>query len=673
MSTPLFSTLHSPVGAWASFVFGAAGCGACVRQNGSPEQSNVDFLVGVHRGGVTTVFPFIEELEGFAGWRVLEASAVTRTMTPCVDEFSAPDIGMTLRVLTPHTALPNPKRSGNLQYATAPGVVLEVVIDNSGHDLSATAFVGLKDKSGTFLRPADWSSKALCGVGKRGEWLLAATMVKGEVFTVQSARFAEQVAAGEGAVIDATSAVGGVVIRVPAGATKTVHLVMAFFDGGGGVGGGGSATQGIFGRYLYTAYFPRVEAVANFLLMNAQKIRESCVNLDKRLAASCEDSDKLAAFSQAVRGYEGRTQLTDSEGLPYFTVLDEAGRRNALDAAVEQLPWELFRNPWVVRNIVDLYTGNYSYRDELKGEGTGGEAGLMFARDCGLGSCYSPSGTSASENWSGHAALMSTESLLNGVYLLTSYALVADDTPWAKTRLPFARDLLLSMEQRDDAVAEKRTGILKRESAKAAGGEVTAYAGCGAAMARVPGNLALAVKTFCATLMLTTYFQGNNDLHSADYSYAFAQKTAAALVAAFDEATGTLPANLLEASTTSERVIAALEPLAVPTYLGLTSTLAEYFPELFEVLKRHALACLKSGCVDAATGGLRLSSGSSTVLPAKVVAVMYVLERLFGIDIKGEYPGMWREVAGWNGEAGAITAGLFMKQAVMESAGEVSG
>jgi hypothetical protein len=176
----------------------------------------------------------------------------------------------------------------------------------------------------------------------------------------------------------------------------------------------------------------------------------------------------LGAFSQAVRAYEGRTQLTDSEGMPYFTVLDEAGRRNVLDAAVDQLPWELFRNPWVIRNVLDLYTSSYSYRDQLRGEGGGAqESGLIFARDCGLGSCYSPSGTSSSERagMRGAGAFMSTESLLNGVYLLTSYALVADDTPWAKTRLPFARDLLLSMENRDAAEAEKRTGILKEESA----------------------------------------------------------------------------------------------------------------------------------------------------------------------------------------------------------------
>jgi hypothetical protein len=652
--TSLFSTDHSPAGAWSSLTFGAVGRGASIQQHGLPKDANADLLVGVQRDGVTTVLPFIETPDALAPWKSAAAADITRTLTPCVDEFASQPLGVTLRVFTPHTALPNPKRSGNLQYATAPGVVMELAIDNSQSDSPATAFIALKLKNGSRLRPADWSSKTLCGVGEAGDWLLAATGVKGEVFTIQSENFADHLAAGA-AVIDAVSSTGGIAIRVAPRATKTVNLVLAFFDAG-------NATQGIHGRYLYAAYFQKIETVANFLLLNAEKIRESCESLDRRLAEACDDSTKLAVFSQAIRAYEARTQLTDAEGVPYFTVLDEAGRRNALDSAVDHLPWELFRNPWVIRNVLDLCTGSYSYRDQLRGETVPAqEGGLIFARDCGLGSCYSPNGMSASERpgMRGTGAFMSTESLLNGVYLLTSYALVADDTPWSKTRLPFARDLLTSMENRDDTDPQKRTGILKAEAAQAGdGAEVTAYLGCGAALERVPGNLILAVKTFCASLMLTTYFQGNNDLHSADYSYAFAQKTATALVAALNQNTGLLPANLLDGGMSMEAVIAALEPLAVPTYLGLTSTLAEYFPELFEALKRHALSCLKDGCIDAATGALRLTTATGVVIPAKVVSVLYVLERLFGVDVQAEYPGLWNGVAT---ERAAITAALFLK------------
>ncbi len=664
MPTPLFTTKHAPVGAWASITFGADGRGASVDQ--ATAKTAGDLLIALQRDGTTAAFPFVDKAADYPDWKMIAADAIVRNLTPCVDEFVAAEAGITLRVFTPHAALPNPKRSGNLQYSTAPGVLAELIIDNTQSDAPATAFVGWNQKSGGHLRALDWSSKTLCGVGHAGAWLLAATSVKGEVFTIQSREFARDFAAGT-TVIEGTSPSGGIAIKVPPRSQKTVNLVFAFFDGGG-------ATQGVPARYLYTAYFQRIETVANFILQNHQKIRESCSSLDGRVAAACGDPAKVAVFAQGVRAYESRTQLADAEGVPYFTVLDEGGYRNALDRAVDHLPWELFRNPWVIRNIFDLGTTSYSYQDKVRfvGEGDAGqerEGGLTFTHDCGLDSCYSSAGASAYERAgrTGVGSFMSTESLLNGIYLLTSYALLADDTPWSKTRLPFARELLTSMENRDHWDPEKRNGILKAESNKSdEGAEVTAYAGMGGALEKVPGNLYLAVKTFCANLMLTTYFQGNNDLHSADYSYAFAQKTANALIAAFDAETGVLPANVLDRGSLGERMIAALEPLAVPTYLGLTSTLAEYFPELFAVLKRHAMACLEGGCVDSVTGGLRLISSSDRVIPAKVVSVLYVLEVLFGVDVRGQYPGLWGGVSREGEEA--ISAALFVKQVQVREA-----
>ena len=267
---------------------------------------------------------------------------------------------------------------------------------------------------------------------------------------------------------------------------------------------------------------------------------------------------------------------------------------------------------------------------------------------------------------------MASEILLNAIYLLTGYALMADDTPWSKTRLPFARELLASLECRDHWDPAQRTGILKAESASARGPEQTVFSllpDCPPALSHARGNLYLAVKTFCANLLLTTYYQNNNDLHSADYSYAFAQKTAASLTAAFNSQTQSLPANLLtpqdSALTTQHAslMLAALEPLALPTYLGLTSTLAEYFPELFNALKTHALACLKpvpDGCLDGTT--LRLASTSPITNPATIVSTLFVLENLFQIPAP---PGIWETLAASaHDNPQLITSALFIKPPV---------
>ena len=654
MSTPLFLTNHAPLGAWASLTFGAAGQGLRIEDQHLSTKANADLLLSITRDGVTSAFPFIENPAEYAGWRILPAEAISRTLTPCIDEFAAAEAGITLRLFTPHAALPNPKRSGNLQYSTVPGLLIELQIDNSNSDSPATVFFGVKRHGDGSLRPVDWSSKALCGVANAGDWILATAPVKDEIFTVQGSALAEQIAAGS-SVIDPTANGGGVVIKVAGRSKRSVNLAFAFYFGGSAAQG----STGTAGRYLYTVYFPRVEAVANFLLQNHQKVRESCASLDARTASACGDSQKLAILSQGIRAYEANTQLIDADGAPFFTVLssgERAGYRNAMDQVVDRLPWELYRNPWVIRNIFDLGTTSYAYHDRVRFPRDGETAselrdgGMTFAHDFGYRSCYTQAGVSAyeGENRSGAGSFMSTEVLLNGVYLLTSYALLADDTPWAKTRLPFARELMTNMENRDHWDPERRNGLLKAESEKVgSGAEVTAYVGAGDVLEKANGNVVLAVKTFCANLMLTTYFQNNNDLHSADYSYAFAQKTAQSLVAAFNAEAGILPANVLDASASSERAIAALEPLAVPTYLGLTSTLSEYFPELFNVLKTHATTCLKNapeGCIDPASGALRLLSGSSKTIPAKVIAVLYVLERLFGIDVQSQCPGAWRGV-----------------------------
>lgn len=668
----LFMTHHAPVGAWASLTFGEAGRGVQLTQDGAVEEG--ELVIGVCSAGSSRVFPFVRSGEVCAGMEVAAAADIERMLSPCVDEFAlkagpgSPKV--TLRVYTPHAALPNPKRSGNLQYATAPGVLMDLIVDNSASDSAATVFIGVDlDKAGVKLRPVDWSSKTLVGVAESSRWLLAAQAggggaAKEEVFTVLSNSCAACVQSGVGA-IEPGGGQGGVAMKVAAGASRVLTVVWAVHQQG-------TATQGIEGRYLYNAYFPRIEAAANFLLSNAQKIRESCASFDTRARTALGDGRKLLLFGRALRAYEAQTQVVDANGQAYFAVIDEKnGYRNALDAAADFLPWELYRNPWVIRNLFDLATTSYSYHDKVRFPGDTEsreelrEGGMTFAHDFGYQTAYTPGPASAEELRGGPP--MATEELLNAVYMLTSYALLADDTPWAKTRLPFARELMTSMENRDHWDPERRTGILKAETDRGTPGrmEVTAFK-AETALAASRGNLYIALKTFCANMMLTTYFQNNNDLHSADYSYAFAQKTAAALVTAFDKERGMLPANVLgEGMDANERMIAALEPLAVPTYLGLTSTLPEYFPELFAVLKSHAETCLREGCV-AAGGALKLASGGGAAMDGmggKAAAVIYVLEKLFGIDISANHGTFWENLWSHFPKSGsrALATALYIK------------
>ncbi len=494
------------MGAWASLVFGQPGSGVTIRGGAADVQA--DLLLAVRRGAAISAFPFVREAGGYGGWQFIPESAVARRASPCIDEFSAASIGLTLRVYTPHAALPNPKRAGNLQFAAAPGILMELLIDNSGSDEPAAVFFGLGmpggGGGGPWLRPLDWSSKTLRGVGCGSEWLLAAAAGKTETFTVQAAD--APAALAENAGIDPAGRFGGVRINIAPRESRSVFLAFAWYAGG-------FVTQGIEARLIYTHYFAGAQPVANFLLQNAARVRESCDAFDGRVAGTIEGSERLRIFSRALGAYAAATQVAESPagmapagpraamGPPmpaiYFSFIDPADRRrNPLETIGRRLPFELFRNPWVVRNVFDLAASHYAYHDRPAfreadaagaAEGTGGAA-ITFARDFGFGSAYAPPSVPAaasagrgtfdaagdSPGWSG--GKFATEILLNSVNMLAGYALVAQDTPWAKTRLPFARELLSGLENRDHPDPAQRTGILKADSAFAEGGERTVFA-----------------------------------------------------------------------------------------------------------------------------------------------------------------------------------------------------
>ena len=332
MSAPL--TPHAPVGAWSSLSFGALGRGAAIQIESLDDLPNIDLFVAVQRPGQSEVdaLAFVEDPTAYPAWRFLPAADVQRTLTPCIDQFAGGAI--VLRAFTPQSALPNPKRSGNLQFAAAPGILLEVTIDNSASDADARALVALRGLSQTAdcpgrLRPLDWSSKTLVGIANAGRWLLAAAPVKDQIATFQSDNLADFSPR-----IEPAANTGGIVIQVPARTTRTVTLVFAVYRQG-------LVTQGIDGRFFYTNYFPRLEAVANFLLANAQRLRESCANFDARTASAAGDPHRLAVFSHAVRAFNARTQVIDSVTpagpAAHFAVIAPDGPRNARPAAVSAI------------------------------------------------------------------------------------------------------------------------------------------------------------------------------------------------------------------------------------------------------------------------------------------------------------------------------------------------
>src|SRR5262249_28245096 len=143
-----------------------------------------------------------------------------------------------------------------------------------------------------------------------------------------------------------------------------------------------------------------VEAVANFLLHNRDRIVESCTGFDAR-AASAAIPQQLSLFAQSVRAYNAATQVLDASTPTgpnaLFAIIERrSGRRNVLDRIAYHLPWELYRNPWVIRNLFDLATSSYAYHDQVRfptdaeSPAELREGGMTFSRDFGHASAYAP-------------------------------------------------------------------------------------------------------------------------------------------------------------------------------------------------------------------------------------------------------------------------------------------
>ncbi len=274
--------------------------------------------------------------------------------------------------------------------------------------------------------------------------------------------------------------------------------------------------------------------------------------------------------------------------------------------------------------------------------------GLCFTHDMGNYTSYSPEGYSGYEmSNTKYYSYMTTEELLNGIYCMASYAISTKDTAWLKRRAGTAEALLISLENRDNFIPSQRTGILKGESSRCGenGHEITTYDALDHSLQSSIGNIYIAVKTMCGAIMLSEYFELAELPLLAARAESMAEKTAECLEQFFVEDEAYFKANLF--IDIDSKTIAAIEPLAVPLFLGLSEKLLKN-KALMSLFKKHIKTCLKPGnCLEQNFGGLKLSSTSENTWPSKVILCIYVMEELFDIDLKKEYPSVMVELKHW--------------------------
>jgi hypothetical protein len=667
--TAWFMTHHAPVGAWSSFTFGMPNRGVSVEMQQAAVEENADLLVAMSRGpGTVKAFPFvsgiqdtIQDLESSRSavslqekpdvieerWQFIPATEITRSLSATKDRYASEEI--CLEVFTPQEALPDPNLGLSMKRALCPGLLFHLTIDNSQHDEPAYGFIGLRYKGQGRIRPLDWSTEGkLSGIAFSGSWAMAALTKDEQVFTIRHNTIAQAVEQGH-KLVHMGGQEGGISFLVPPRSTVTLPVAFGFYQAG-------IVTEGLQGSYAYTNEFANVEDVCSYILENAEELRTICEAADVEMEQRVTDQREYEIYSQAVRAYYASSQLITAGGKPYYNVGEgQFLWRNTMDLAVDHLPYELWRNPWVVRNIMDTFFEQYAYHDLVYFYGEGERlfpGGLSFTHDMGNYTTYSPTGYSGyeMENATFYHP-MTTEELLNGIYLMSGYGLSTKDKEWMTARTHLAKELLVSMEARDHYDPAQRNGILKARTSRSGlyGKEITTYDSLDHALASARGNLYIAVKTLCAAWLLHAFFKELGESQAANQAMEMADKTAQSLMDFYDEEKSSFRANLYE--DVESRLLAAVEPFAVLQFMGI-EPLATY-PQLAEAFQKHIATCMTPGiCLDERTGGLKLSSSSDITWTSKVILSQVSLQHVFGIDLN-DFPSVRQEVVYWCQEAAA--------------------
>jgi hypothetical protein len=667
-----FNAHHAPMGAYFTFTCGHFGTrGGMGVQLGKP--ANQDLFIGIKEGdrhapGPCKVLPFFDGAEKLtpqanftpeaattapAGLVAYGREQIVRRYGWATDTWETPDF--VFRLLTPFGEIPEPGVAplDAVRDALLPAITAELEIDNRTGAATKTAFFAINFQDGG-CRVLEGLGEKRVGFAFRAQLGVAAETDGPAPFLFM--RWSVEEALGDRSnPVHLLGICPGIGVEVPPGERVTLRIAL-------GCHLADTVTTRLEGRYLYTRHYANLEAVLAAALARFDALAAAARTLDAQLLASGLSHDQQFLIAHATRSYYANTELLDIAGQPWWIVNEgEYCMMNTLDLAADQVFWELERNPWVVRNLLDNFHKHYSYTDQVKGpDGAVAPGGISFTHDQGTHNQFSPFGQSAYElkNLTGCFSYMTQEQLCNWILIAASYVAVTRDTTWATDRLETFSACLRSMIRRDAEEADGGVGNMRWDSARCGlGEEITTYDSLDASLGRARSNLYIAAKRWIAFEGLAILL-GAHDFALQQISAATTESDRAArFLLTQVHATGFIP-SLLDRRADGARILPAVEPLAfamcweshiAPRYTSdETPELPVKFAgsriradspsaHLLNLLKNHTENLL----ADPARrnhfpdGGIRLSSTSDNSWLSKIALVQHIARTLFNLDENG--------------------------------------
>jgi hypothetical protein len=615
-----FNVDHSPVGAWASLVYGMEGCGGMQFNTASKRGQLVPdegLIVAVRYGKSVRLMPFCQPPAGAkSSLTPVCNNEVKRTLGACTDHWEIP-LGVSWTHYEPSWRLKEIESASPLAIRrfVLPATWMEFQLDNSQGLEELHVLLSLKQPA---ERASHWRGHDGYIIDTNNA--LAVRNGDAELLTEENVR-------QQFGIDGATSAF---LVHAAPGRRKTVMFIVAHYRGGEV-----SRLAGEPLEFYYAGLFKNIGEVIAVADTIAPQAQARCREVDQQLCDSGINAERQLLSAHALHSYRFNTLLlqTRRSQHPIWGVMEgECNFINTLDLTVDNAFYELAMHPWTLRNTLDLFVSHYSYVDELIYPGDKQHrfpGGLSFFHDMGYGINFSDRSRGQT-----YPVLMTQEELQNWILCAALYWKSNDDTPWLERNREVLKHCLASMQVRDDVDSAKRDGVTSMVSClKDKAGEITTYDYMDQSLKDPVDSLYISVKSFGCYLVMHAMFNRLGEMMLARDCQNAAALTARTIVAHWDESTGTFPARFR--GNSRSKIIPAIEGLIYPYMIGLHHEVASEGPygELICLLKRHMESILVPGVgLSSRYGGWVLSDSSSTTWQSKVYLNQFITEEILGIE-----------------------------------------
>jgi len=654
-----YQSLHGPVGANAAFAIGMAGRGGGFMHQDAfvPEQ---DLYIGTCCKDSLTMLPFFAKAtsdyrESFVksdnSPNPLKISYYTedqiqRTYGQAYDGFDAKNgqIDLKFELFSPGRCIPDPSKPFSheeMKYAVCPSILTRLTIDNTKQTVDIKGFFGVGGLKGlAFL-------DEMVGVATIDGYGFAAQTQKG--LRVAADFDPVGVFGRERPAILPLAPMAMLLFDVPAGEIISIDIALAWYQEG-------CVTQGANRcKFYYTHFYKNIFDVFSETFRTADRITQEAFALEAQCASSQLNEARKFLLGHSIQSYHVSTMLFDEEfsslpgnSQPRWCVNEGSFMMmNTFDLAIDHAFYELAKNPWVVRNVLDIYVKEYSYIDTLhSADAHKLPGGSSFTHDHGSHFTFTPHQYSSYEitDQDGCFSYMTQEQLCNWILTAGLYVEKTQDLEWLMETRGILEACLTSMVNRDATEEVDRDGVMDLDSDRCgASSEITTYDSLDHSLGQARRNLYVATKCWSSYVVMSHLFQLIQDaealISTCDTQ---AHLCANTISSYYDEKLGFIPAILDHQDQSA--IIPAIEALIYPYFSGCKEALSfdGPFSNYLQILKKHTQNILKPGLCLFEDGGWKLSSKNSNSWISKIFLCQFSAEEilLLKIDEQADYTHM---------------------------------